>query len=93
MTKKQRLDIHQIVTDQIIANPPVVTRPMSRVNRIAPTKTQKKRVKRDSDRAVRDALLRADFTPGFVGRITITKARQILTDIAAGKGAMREDMI
>jgi hypothetical protein len=65
----------------------------AKVNRIAPTKTEKKRTKRDNDAQVRCALLTAGFSPGFVARVPIAKARRTLADLAAGLGAPREDMI
>ena len=63
------------------------------INRIAPTKREKKTTKRNIDAEVRRALLKADFTPGFVARCPITKARKILVNLAAGLGAEREDLI
>jgi hypothetical protein len=60
---------------------------------VAPSKTERKRTKRDADAEVRRALLKADFSPGFVARCPIAKARRILSDLAAGLGAPREDQI
>jgi hypothetical protein len=76
-----------------LANPHRAASTYKKKARIAPTKTQKKRIKRNSDAKIRATLVRADFSVGFSNNVPIAKARKILADLAAGLGVGREDMI
>ena len=44
----------------------------------------------ENDR-IRDQLTRLDYSKEFVATVSITKAKQILADIIAGRGVTRED--
>ncbi len=46
---------------------------------------------RSANDRIRDQLIRLDYSKEFVATVPISKAKQILADILAGRGAVRED--
>ena len=78
---------------RLAAKPPSTQSTYKKKDRIAPTKTEKRRAKKSLDDVVRQQLLDADFSPKFVADLPITKAKQIVADLVAGKGCNKEDLI
>ena len=76
-----------------LANPHRAASTYKKKERIAPTKTQKKRTKKSADDITRQQLLDVDYTPAFVASLPIAKAKQLIADLVAGKGSNREDLI
>ena len=70
----------------------VQRRTAPKTNRIAPSKTEKKRTKRSADAVVRKQLLDAGYSPGFAQSVSIAKAQKIVSDLISGLGADKEEL-
>ena len=55
------------------------------------SKTKVTRSTRSANDRIRDQLIQLDYSKEFVATVSIAKAKQILADIIAGRGAIRED--